>query len=98
MEGLFSILGFSVGASLGAAVARGLGNVARPLVVGTFRAGLAAGDAARTTVGSLATTVATAASGARENLSDITAEAKRERSATAEGHDAPARRIEVATE
>jgi len=57
-----------------------------------------AGDAARAAASSLGTTVVTAASGAKENLSDITAEARRERNAAGDSRDAPARRIEVAHE
>jgi hypothetical protein len=97
MEGLLAFVGFSVGASLGTAVVRGVGPVLRPLGVGAVQAGLALGDAARTGVSSLGNAVAGAAGTARENLSDITAEAKQERAAKSAGEsqDVATRRIEV---
>jgi hypothetical protein len=98
VEGLVAILGFGIGASVGTTIARGLGEVLRPVAVGAVRIGMQAGDAARTAATTLGTNVATAASGAKENLSDITAEAKRERNAAGDSRDTPARRIEVAHE
>lgn len=98
MEGLLAFIGFSVGASLGTAVVRGVGPVLRPLAMGVVQAGMALGDAARTGVSSLGDTVGGAAGSARENLSDITAEAKQERAAKSgsDSQDLATRRIEVA--
>ena len=70
----------------------------RPVAIGAVRAGTQAGDAARTAASSLGTSVVTAANGARDNLSDITAEAKRERATGADSRESPVRRIEVAQE
>lgn len=98
MEGLLALVGFSVGASLGTAVVRGVAPVLRPLATGAVQAGMALGDAARTGVSTLGSTVAGAAGSAKENLSDITAEVKQERAAKSggDGQDSTPQRIEVA--
>lgn len=92
MDELLSILGFSVGATLGASVVRSIGGGWRPLLSRGFRASLAVGQV----FGHAKNSLAGASSGAGGNVSDIRAEAAPER--VARRNRAPTQKIEVVQE
>ena len=85
MEEVLSILRFSRGASVGMSLIRWLGGGARPVLVGLFKAGLAAGEVARSAASGVGGAVAGATAGARENLSVLREEATTERRAARSG-------------
>lgn len=94
MEQVLSILGFSLGASVGMGIVRGLGGGARPLLVQLFRAGIAAGEMTRIAASRAGSTVSGATAEARESLNDLRAEAAAERE-TARARRRGPRKIEI---
>ena len=93
MEEVLSILGFSLGASVGMSLVRGLSGASRPVLIGLFKAGFAAGEVARTAASGVGGAIAGATAGARENLSALREEAATERQATRSS--GRARKIEI---
>src|SRR5438132_14367580 len=95
MEEVLGLLGFSLGASVGMSVVRGLGGGMRPVMVQLLRAGLAAGDTVRGAASRAGGAVTSATAEARENLGDLRAEAVAERNAARSRRSRP-RKIAIA--
>ena len=97
MEELLGILGFSLGASLGAGVVRAVGGGGEPLLRETLKAGIAVTETARGAVERAGGAIAGATAGVREGLEDLRAEVIAEREAERTGRPGRAEptRIEI---
>jgi hypothetical protein len=94
VEEVLGLLGFSLGATVGMSLVRGVSGGMRPMMVKLFKAGLAAGDVARGAATRVGTSVSSATAEARENLGDLRAEARAEREAGG-ARSSDARKIEI---
>lgn len=84
MEEVVGILGFGLGASLGAGVVRAVGGGLRPLLRETLKAGITVGEGARSAMARAGDAVASATAEMREGWEDLRAEAMAERAAARE--------------
>jgi hypothetical protein len=100
MEGVLEVLGFGVGASIGMTVIRAATGGLRPALREVIKAGLTVTDAAQALVSHTSARVTTAASEAKETVTDLHEEAKAERAAAPRRAraDAKPRKIEIAKE
>jgi len=80
MEGILSILGFSLGASLGMGVVRAVGGGPRPVLREVMKAGMAVTDIAKAAGSRVSDTMSSAATDARESLDGVRTEATQEKS------------------